>query len=213
MTLGLGKDMSKTLPQIGRKALCALALAAAALVSTPDIAMAERNGAFLKAKTSTTAPMGARNICSKYSWACATTGRASTLTRAQLNMVARLNVKINRQVNEIADSQQYRREEVWALPTFMGGDCEDFALLKKRELVKAGIAPERLLIATVLDRNRQSHAVLVLRTSSGDYILDNLTNKIKKWTDTGYVFLRIQNANAPTQWSAVLAFASPPSRA
>jgi predicted transglutaminase-like cysteine proteinase len=112
---------------------------------------------------------------------------------------------VNRQVRPITDRRQYRRDEHWALPTSRGGDCEDFALLKKRELIALGVPADKLLIATVLDRKRQPHAVLVLSTLQGDYVLDNLTSRIKPWGQTGYSFLRMQDPRAPERWVAVLA--------
>jgi predicted transglutaminase-like cysteine proteinase len=56
-----------------------------------------------------------------------------------------------------------------------------------------------------LDRKRQSHAVLVLRTGTQDLVLDNLTNKIVPWNKTGYTFLRLQNPKQPSGWVSVLA--------
>ncbi len=187
-------------------------IAAAALAFSAFLAPAQAETgyaqAFLIAKKATTAPAGATQMCSTFQWACAKTKGATPVTSAQMALVNKINLKINRQVNEVSDARQYGREEHWALPTNRGGDCEDFALLKKRELMKAGIPGQKLLIATVLDSRRQAHAVLVVRAASGDYVLDNLTNKIKHWDSTGYVFLRMQNADAPSQWSAILSVAS-----
>lgn len=151
------------------------------------------------------APLGARDICQRYAWACSTSSQgAVTGSRAKLELANRVNLSVNRSVREITDERQYRRREHWALPTQRGGDCEDFALLKKRELIRAGIAPSQLLIATVLDRRREAHAVLVLRTAAGDYVLDNLTNRIKPWDRTGYSFLRMQDPQSASGWTLVM---------
>ncbi len=107
--------------------------------------------------------------------------------------------------SQISDASQYRRDELWALPTRRGGDCEDFALLKKRELIRLGIPAERLLIATVLDRKYRGHAVLVVRTHRGDMVLDNLTNRVMRWERTGYTFMKMQNPARPDTWQAILA--------
>jgi predicted transglutaminase-like cysteine proteinase len=136
-----------------------------------------RSARFILSRSATPAPGGARNLCSSHSWACATSGNRAPLTRAQLQTVAATNRRINRTVRQITDRAQYGVEDYWALPTARGGDCEDFAMLKKLELMRAGIAPERLLIATVLDRRLVPHAVLVLRTDFGDFVLDNLTSR------------------------------------
>ncbi|MFY0690789.1 MAG: transglutaminase-like cysteine peptidase [Paracoccaceae bacterium] len=187
------------------------ALALGLCVCTSFVTPAQSSGvtdsAFLVPRMAAKAPLGAGNICQKYEWACATSKRGSkALTDHQLKVAQRINRAVNRRVTQITDQSQYREEEVWALPTRRGGDCEDFVLLKKRLLMSSGIAPERLLIATALDRRRNSHAVLILRTDEGDYVLDNLNNRMLHWKETGYIFLRLQNSDAPHSWSGVLKF-------
>lgn len=177
---------------------------AVCLASAFSPAAASDNQRHLKAIRSVDAPDGFSGVCARYDWACAKSGRTAPLGRDVLSLAEKLNRRINRRTEEIADDVQYRRAEYWALPTARGGDCEDFALAKKQALISRGVAPERLLIATVLDREQNPHAVLVLRTDAGDYILDNLTNRIVGWRETGYTFLRMQNPASPSQWSAVL---------
>ena len=126
-------------------------------------------------------------------------------TDATLKLAKTTNSQINRTTRQVADDRQYGGADTWALPTARGGDCEDFVLLKKKVLVSQGIPPETLLIATVLDRKRAPHAVLILRTDAGDFVLDNLRNQIKHWTETGYTFLRMQDPKAPRRWHAVFA--------
>ena len=153
------------------------------------------------------APAGFHGICDRYAWACAATSEAAQPMGEQelMRLAGRVNKEINRRVREVSDLNQYRVAEHWALPTARGGDCEDFALLKKRELIRLGVAPERLLIATALTRKREAHAVLILRTDAGDMVLDNLTSRIKPWHRTGYGFLRMQDPEAPARWQMVLA--------
>ncbi len=159
---------------------------------------------FLAGQRQTASPAGATGLCRLHAWACATSTDRAAPTRAQLETAVAVNRRINRTVREISDRAQYGVEEHWALPTARGGDCEDFALLKKRELIRAGLAPQRLLLATVLDRRLQSHAVLVLRTDFGDFVLDNLTSEIKPWHATGYTFLKVQNPQAKGSWVGAL---------
>ena len=173
----------------------AFAAPAAADMARPHLALQQK----------VDAPAGFEGVCARYAWVCAKSGKRTTLGQDALSMVSSVNAAINARTREISDQQQYRRAEYWALPTATGGDCEDFALAKKQALIGKGIAPERLLVATVLDRKRAPHAVLVLRTDDRDYVLDNLTNRIKPWQDTGYTFLRMQTPSAPGAWSAVLA--------
>lgn len=203
-----GPSLLNQVFKTSRRTVRALVLGSALVVLSAPVAEAAgtQSRDHLRVGKSVGAPAGFVGVCERYFWACdkgAVTSKASagrTFALAQ-----RVNRAVNRQVREIADERQYNRQEYWALPTAYGGDCEDFALLKKRELIRHGIAAEDLLIATVLDRQRRAHAVLVLRTTQGDFVLDNLTNRILHWSDTGYSFLRMQDPRAPERWIAVFA--------
>lgn len=159
----------------------------------------------LPVKAAVSAPAGASGLCAQYDWACARTGHARQIDLGALEMVQKINSAANRKVRPVSDQAQWATAERWSLPTNRGGDCEDYALYKKMMLIQAGFSPDQLLIATVLDRQRRSHAVLVLRTGSQDLVLDNLTSRIKGWRDTGYTFLRLQDPDQPNRWRAVFA--------
>ena len=160
--------------------------------------------ATLSLRKAIAAPDGFADVCNRYDWACAAGSKGQVRGKALLSLAREVNNAINHQYRQVTDRSQYGTEEVWALPTSSrGGDCEDFVLAKKHSLIEAGVAPGRLLIATVLDRRRALHAVLVLRTEEGDFVLDNLNNRVKGWQETGYSFLRMQNPDAPHRWNAV----------
>lgn len=175
------------------------------MLAAPSDAAGIRNGAYLIPQMVADAPEGFNGLCQRYSWACASKGNQPAFNNQSMQLVRRVNSQINRRYRQIEDGRQYNQEEVWALPTRRGGDCEDFALVKKLELIEAGIAPNRLLLATALDRRNNSHAVLIVRTNQGDYVLDNQRRSVLHWRDTGYTFLKLQNPNRPYQWDAVLA--------
>lgn len=170
-----------------------------ALSGLPVVAAAGSDRAILPIKAPVRAPDGASALCTTYPWACAT-GTGAAIGMAELMVIRQVNDRGNRLIIPLTDAEQYGRAEVWALPTAAGGDCEDYVLWKKRELVMAGLSPDRLLIATVLDRDRASHAVLIVRTGAGDLVLDNVTDDILLWDQTGYAFLRVQDPDAPTRW-------------
>lgn len=186
-----------------------LSLAAAVGVALLMTALPVRSGtggeAHLRPRQPIAAPAGFRGVCARYEWACAKSGRGIGAADNDLQLAKAINTSVNRKTRAVSDRQQYGDDEVWALPTSFGGDCEDIVLLKKRELIQRGVAPERLLIATVLDRRKSAHAVLVFRTGDEDLVLDNLKNSILPWRKTGYSFLRMQNPSAPNRWDAVLA--------
>ena len=196
---------------LGRKSLSLLKLAtlfaAVASAATLGSAVPAASGAgFILPSRSIAAPAGFSGVCDRYAWVCTTHSRAErAMSDDELLATARtVNGGINRRVRQVSDQSQYRKAELWALPTARGGDCEDFALLKKRELMRLGVAPDRLLIATALTARREPHAVLILRTNGGDLVLDNRTSQIKRWNQTGYSFLRMQNPEAPARWQLVM---------
>ncbi len=189
-----------------RKAVSSASLALTAMIVIWGAAPASAGqDAFLKARMTVSAPAGAAGLCGRYPWACKTTQAAAMrVSDSQLTYAVQLNRQINGSVRSVSDQAQYGVVEHWALPTARGGDCEDFALLKKKRLIEAGLNPQMLLVATVLDRQRNAHAVLVLRTAHGDLVLDNLRDDVLHWRQTGYTFLRMQDPANPGRWTAVI---------
>jgi len=88
--------------------------------------------------------------------------------------------KVNKLVNSkryITDSRNYGKSDYWATPVqFLerGGDCEDFAIAKYTALRALGVPDERLRVSIVQDTLKNiPHAVLVVYTDQGPYVLDN----------------------------------------
>jgi predicted transglutaminase-like cysteine proteinase len=177
--------------------LAAVILASAGMAAFAVHAADVFGPAYLSPKKPISAPAGFTGLCGKYGWVCATSKESRVAADSGLKLAARVNSAVNRQTRQVSDRSQYRKDEVWALPTASGGDCEDLALLKKRRLLLEGVPASALLIATVLDLRGSRHAVLVLRTDKGDLVLDSLNNRIRHWTKTGYTFLKLQNPKDP----------------
>jgi len=190
-------------PQKARSFLRHLGVVATLMLASAPSLEAGQPPDFLRAKQAIDAPLGSSGLCSRYGWACARIGRLNLSDADALRLARGVNSAVNRQTRPISDRAQYGVDERWALPTTRGGDCEDVVLLKKKALMAQGMSPDRLLIATVLDRNRGSHAVLVLRTAAGDYVLDSLVGTIKPWRTTGYSFLKMQDPATPSRWNAI----------
>jgi predicted transglutaminase-like cysteine proteinase len=117
-------------------------------------------------------------------------------------VIRKINSTVNTTIVPMTDEELYGREEVWAYPT-TAGDCEDFVLLKQKLLMEKGFDAQDLLITVVRKPDGEGHAVLTLRTSEGDYILDNLDNQVKLWTDTPYTYLKRQAAFNSGRWVTI----------
>ncbi|TGW07327.1 transglutaminase, partial [Mesorhizobium sp. M2D.F.Ca.ET.145.01.1.1] len=82
---------------------------------------------------------------------------------------------------------------------------EDYALEKRRELNSLGIAIANLLMTVVRKPDGEGHAVLTVRTDKGDFILDNLVDKVRLWNQTPYRYLKRQASDDTGRWVSILA--------
>lgn len=180
----------------GRRLILAVALASIACV-TPALA-GFRTGA-------ASPPAGFHEFCKRFPAECRSSSgpTQAALTEALLSSLKRVNTAVNREIREVSDNKQYGVEDYWTLPTSGAGDCEDFALLKRQRLVALGVPSSVLLVTVVRDRRGEGHAVLTVVTDKGNYVLDNKTNTIKPWSQTGYKFYSMQSSASPKVWVAV----------
>lgn len=147
-------------------------------------------------------PIGAYQFCKEIPSDCknpAGDEGALVLTEDLWKTILKVNYETNSKITPMTDMEIYGVEERWAYPTTVG-DCEDYALLKRKLLIDAGISPSDLLMTVVLQPNGDGHAVLTVRTDRGDFILDNMRNKVLLWADTEYTYLKRQNAADPARW-------------
>ena len=110
---------------------------------------------------------------------------------------------INREVNRAITPGEIGRHP-WRLIETGPGDCTNYVAAKKHRLIRAGVPADRLLAAIVLGQDNGLHAVLVLRLSTGDVVLDNLDDAIRPWARTRYTFLKMQNRADGGRWDIVL---------
>ena len=92
----------------------------------------------------------------------------------------------------------------WDLAEDGQGDCEDFQLLKRRLLAEAGLPRRAMRMTVVVDDKGEGHAVLMIRTAQGDFVLDNKTSAILPGTRpaTCSSSARARTASAGCRWAA-----------
>jgi predicted transglutaminase-like cysteine proteinase len=88
------------------------------------------------------------------------------------------------------------------------GDCNDYAVTKRHALMQSGLPSKALRLSVVRIPSGVGHLVLVVSTTKGDLVLDNLTEAIRPWVSTGYQWLKIQSAADAKFWYAIKAPAS-----
>ena len=124
------------------------------------------------------------------------------LTRALWAEMVDINNAVNTAVTPRTDMEMWGQEEVWSYPDGLG-DCEDYVLEKRRELMAAGVPAGSLLITVVRQPNGDGHAVLTVRTTEGDYILDNLEPRVLAWQETEYTYLKRQSEKNSGAWVSI----------
>lgn len=115
-----------------------------------------------------------------------------------------VNNHVNATTQEVSDLDQFGRMDVWSLPANGKGDCEDFAIMKRKLLIERGWPSSALLLTVVADASADGHAVLTAVTDKGDYILDSRTSSLVLDTATTYTFFKRQSQANPIVWTALV---------
>jgi predicted transglutaminase-like cysteine proteinase len=108
-------------------------------------------------------------------------------------------VHVNSEVNQRIRPDVSKGGFDWSLSTTYG-NCNDYAVQKRKALLDLGMPASALSLSVVRTSWGEGHLVLTVRTSRGDYVLDNLRHAILPWNRTGYHWDRVQSASNPQTW-------------
>lgn len=186
----------------GLATLSAALVAGVAFVTVPFAASAAERMTTLGL---TSQPIGHYEFCKKYPNECnirMTDVGPLQVTGGVWQQIVRVNRTVNKSIRPMNDFDIYGKDEVWEYPNGVG-DCEDYVLEKRRQLAAQGISLSDLLITVVRKPDGEGHAVLTVRTNKGDFILDNLTDKVKLWNDTNYRYLKRQSSEHTGRWVSI----------
>lgn len=171
----------------------------------PVAQAAETDSPFMTTGGLTSQPIGHYELCKRLPNECNLTFNQTAPVKLDQTVwakIVQINASVNARIHPMTDMELYGQEEYWTYPT-TAGDCEDYVLLKRRELAEAGIAMSSLLITVLRKPDGEGHAVLTVRTDRGDFILDNLTDTVSNWQDTDYTYLKRQAANHTGRWVSI----------
>ena len=161
---------------------------AATLIATEKTSSAQERGQerplFISVGEATRAPIGWVEFCVEYDPECKTKPSAArdvVLSSQAWKDLVRINRAVNTSVKPMTD----------------------YVLQKRKMLMQAGWPREALLITVVRDKNNDGHAVLTVKSDKGEYVLDNQTDDIVLWSDTGYRFVMRQSQSDPNVWVAL----------
>ena len=180
-----------------------LALAALTVMSAQAMP-ATQNTPSMAIGSITSQPIGHYDFCQRYRNECGPTRDLMPVDMKPETwaLISQINLQVNKTIAPATDQEIYGVEEYWAYPV-TAGDCEDYALLKRRMLIQHGVPVSDLLMTVVRKPDGEGHAVLTLRTAQGDYILDNLSDDIKLWYQTPYSYIKRQASYNAGRWVTI----------
>lgn len=150
-------------------------------------------------------PMAYTMFCLRYADECRTQplfrGGLVRLTGEHWVILKHINQTVNRSIIP-EDAELSSGVEAWLINPDRG-DCNDYAVTKRHELLKRGWPSGALLLSEVVTAWGKHHLILVVRTRSGDLVLDNLTPVVKPWARVPYRWVRIQIPGEHRLWTTI----------
>jgi predicted transglutaminase-like cysteine proteinase len=154
----------------------------------------------------TLAPMAFTQFCLRYADQCKPQqivfrGGPVRLTEERWDDLKMVNKSVNASMVPEPNTAGLAGEKWLVNPS--RGDCNDYAVSKRAELLKRGWPAGALLLSEVVTAWGEGHLILVVRTSVGDLVLDNLTPQIRPWTRAPYRWVRMQTPKNPNFWASL----------
>jgi predicted transglutaminase-like cysteine proteinase len=188
----------------------AFALALAAVLSPlcggAANAGAKTEMAYASVGDETSVPFGWVEFCQRYKGECDGAGAPAmdvNLTERAMQEIRQVDAQVNHSVEAVSDMDHWGVVDRWDYPMDGKGDCEDYALLKRKLLIERGFPRQALLITVVRDEQNEGHAILTVKTNSGEYILDNLNDEVKPVSRVPYRLVKRQSQEDPNVWVAL----------
>jgi predicted transglutaminase-like cysteine proteinase len=193
------------------KSKLAITIAALALVASATATLAgpvslvrplgkAARSEFMTVGAQTIAPFAHVRFCMATPEECREASGPTTveLTTSKLALLNRVNERVNNTIEPYMPDGP----ETWVVNPDRG-NCHDYAVSKRHDLIRAGWPPASLRLAVAYTRGGVGHLVVVVRTDKGDLVLDNLTNRIVTWNRSGLRFVSVEAGDKPRVWYAM----------
>jgi predicted transglutaminase-like cysteine proteinase len=154
----------------------------------------------------TLGPMAHARFCVQYPADCKPQriifrGGRIALTPQRWADLRTVNADVNRSIAPERNEEGLAGERWLISPK--SGDCNDYAVTKRHELLARGWPSRALLLAEVVTTWGEHHLVLVIHSRTGDFVADSLNANIRPWIATNYKWVRVQSPANPRFWSTV----------
>jgi predicted transglutaminase-like cysteine proteinase len=183
--------------------LLASSLVGLGAAASASAAPGPAGGSYATVGGPTSVPYGWADFCRRYAGECDGGPLAPldvNLTPQAMKEIERVDKWVNAHVKPVSDMEHWGVIDQWDYPTDGKGDCEDYALFKRKILMGEGFPRQALLMTVVKDEHDEGHAILTVKTNAGDFVLDNLNDEVKPWNRTGYRFVKRQSQTDQNVW-------------
>jgi predicted transglutaminase-like cysteine proteinase len=148
-------------------------------------------------------PFGHTVFCQTYPADCKQS-RSSKLfanTPARHAELDAVNRHVNASIAPQAEEATSSIDEKWLLAP-AAGNCSDYAVTKRHDLLQRGWSSSSLLLAEVTLETGEHHLILVADTEGGEFVLDNLDPNVLSLTKikSRYYWNRIESPADPKRW-------------
>lgn len=153
----------------------------------------------------TLAPFQHIRFCLQYPDDCRSNSAESEridLTSRSLELLERVNQRVNASIVSKSKAYGSSLEDTWTIAPDRG-DCNDYAVTKRHELLRRGFPSSALRLSVTKTAAGIGHLVLVVVTTKGDLVMDSLADAIQPWQSTDYQWLKIQSARDPHYWVGI----------
>ena len=134
----------------------------------------------------TLSPFQHVRFCLRYPADCKSDPTETTtveLTAETIETIQRVNRDVNASIMPVGRSSAVD-DGGWTISP-ASGDCNDYAVTKRHELVRSGLPAKAVRLAVVKTTSGIGHLILVVSTNKGDLVLDNLSETIVKIQSAG----------------------------
>jgi predicted transglutaminase-like cysteine proteinase len=163
----------------------------------------QAKSAFIREYDNALAPLQFVKFCMNNDTECAADAADRTLPSGDraMSMLREVNSSVNASITPMQKSTNPMVAR-WTLSP-SAGDCNDYAVTKRHQLIEMGWPKSALRLAVVLTNGGQGHLVLVARLADGDFVLDNLSASVRPWNAAEYEWISMQSGGNPRFWVAV----------
>ncbi|UWU75166.1 transglutaminase-like cysteine peptidase [Bradyrhizobium huanghuaihaiense] len=189
------------------KSLVAIGIASTGAAAKAEIvndgSLNQAKGTFIREYDNALAPLQFVKFCMNNGSECAADSAERTLPSGEraMSMLREVNSAVNASITPMQKSTNPTVARWTIAPS--AGDCNDYAVTKRHQLIEMGWPSSALRLAVVLTNGGQGHLVLVARLADGDFVLDNLSASVRPWNAAEYEWISMQSAGNPRFWVAI----------